>query len=355
MQNFIKNIEIENYKSIKKQNFDCERINLFIGRPNVGKSNLLEALSLLGKHSGDRFYSDYLNYEEIPNLFYDQNIESIIKIKTDKSLLLLKYFISSNDFAYILDFKNLKEPQELIKKVKDSAYFINQYIKDKDLGDKYTIFSFNLKGNIENASDLDAKSNIFSYDFKKNIDNKKLSINRLSSPFGENIFEIIVGYQKLRNDLTSYLNHYDLEIVYSFKDQTFHIQKKINGVVYETPYSLLADTLQRIIFYNAAIYSNSDSVLIFEEPEVNSFPPYIQELAENIVDSESNQFFISTHSPYLLNTIIEKNRKDIGVFIVEYRDHQTIVKKLTEDDISELLDYGTDIFLNIEDFFENGK
>ncbi|HUN16361.1 MAG TPA: hypothetical protein PK622_06105, partial [Saprospiraceae bacterium] len=43
----IKNISITNFKSIKKAELnDCRKVNLLIGYPNVGKSNILEALSL---------------------------------------------------------------------------------------------------------------------------------------------------------------------------------------------------------------------------------------------------------------------------------------------------------------------
>ena len=37
----IKNLTIQNFKSIKDLQLDCKRINLFIGEPNSGKSNLL--------------------------------------------------------------------------------------------------------------------------------------------------------------------------------------------------------------------------------------------------------------------------------------------------------------------------
>ena len=42
----IKNLEIKNFKSIKHLEMECKRINLFIGEPNAGKSNILEALGL---------------------------------------------------------------------------------------------------------------------------------------------------------------------------------------------------------------------------------------------------------------------------------------------------------------------
>lgn len=48
MESFIKRISIENFKSLRScEIVDCKRMNLFIGRPNVGKSNIIEAMSLL--------------------------------------------------------------------------------------------------------------------------------------------------------------------------------------------------------------------------------------------------------------------------------------------------------------------
>ena len=43
----IKNLEIENFKSIKHLKLDCKPINVFIGEPNTGKSNILETLGVL--------------------------------------------------------------------------------------------------------------------------------------------------------------------------------------------------------------------------------------------------------------------------------------------------------------------
>ncbi len=59
MVNLISDIEIKNFKSIKKVELNnCSRINVFIGKPNVGKSNILEALGLFGLP----FYKKNLNH-----------------------------------------------------------------------------------------------------------------------------------------------------------------------------------------------------------------------------------------------------------------------------------------------------
>ena len=48
MSALIKNLHIKNFKSVHDLSLECDRINIFIGKPNAGKSNILEAISLLG-------------------------------------------------------------------------------------------------------------------------------------------------------------------------------------------------------------------------------------------------------------------------------------------------------------------
>ena len=43
----IKRLKIVHFKSIKHLDFSCSRVNLLIGEPNTGKSNILEALGLV--------------------------------------------------------------------------------------------------------------------------------------------------------------------------------------------------------------------------------------------------------------------------------------------------------------------
>jgi hypothetical protein len=42
-------VQIRNYKSIRGLKFDAKRVNLFIGEPNTGKSNIIEALSFFAQ------------------------------------------------------------------------------------------------------------------------------------------------------------------------------------------------------------------------------------------------------------------------------------------------------------------
>jgi len=122
-------------------------------------------------------------------------------------------------------------------------------------------------------------------------------------------------------------------------------------VIIAHPYSVVSDTLQRVVFHIAAMETNRDSILIFEEPEAHSFPFYTKYIAERIAFDESNQYFISTHNPYFLLAVLEKTPKEnIAIFVTYLRDYQTQVKALSEQELEEILDLDVDVFFNLERF-----
>jgi len=137
-------------------------------------------------------------------------------------------------------------------------------------------------------------------------------------------------------------------------ERIFEVVKQAEGPLIAYPYALASDTLRRIIFYTVAIASNKDSVLVFEEPESNAFPYYTKYLGERIALDQTNQVFIATHNPYLLSAILEKSRKeDVQVFITYFKDYQTRVKPLTQDQVVELME--ADPFFNLDRFIEEGQ
>jgi len=89
-----------------------------------------------------------------------------------------------------------------------------------------------------------------------------------------------------------------------------------------------------------------------EEPEANLFPPTQTVLVEWLLDLTKEQkpchLFIATHSPYILETFLEK--KNIGVQLLYTRkdNDKTLIKTATEQDLQDMYDYGLDAFFNME-------
>ncbi|MHA1578900.1 MAG: AAA family ATPase [Candidatus Freyarchaeota archaeon] len=91
----IKSLEIRNFKSVKRLELNCGRINIFIGEPNTGKSNILETLGLLSFGAYGIYAShsirNFVRMELMGNLFYDENLDEKIEIRADDKLLDIEF------------------------------------------------------------------------------------------------------------------------------------------------------------------------------------------------------------------------------------------------------------------------
>ncbi|HEX8659523.1 MAG TPA: AAA family ATPase, partial [Hymenobacter sp.] len=105
MENALKFLRIQNFKSIKDVTLHPRRVNLIIGEPNVGKSNLLEAMSMLGAGLYERraqFLDLVLRYETISNLFYDNDPVTPIIVESSHAIAILQsQKMSSGDYHFV--------------------------------------------------------------------------------------------------------------------------------------------------------------------------------------------------------------------------------------------------------------
>ncbi len=193
------------------------------------------------------------------------------------------------------------------------------------------------------------------YKYKDYIKYDSRFISFLNPPFGENLPTIIQNNPEISEIAGEYFRRYNLNFVTTEND--IEIQKYINGAYRKIPYELMADTLRRIIFHIAAILSNRDSIILFEEPEAHSYPPYIVELATQILAEKTNQYFIVTHSPYLVNEIFDESyaSSDSVALHICYNDEGTDfmkIKTLDSEEIANVLNNGTDVFMNYNSLFK---
>jgi AAA15 family ATPase/GTPase len=345
----IRQLQINNYKSIGQLNLSCSRINVFVGEPNVGKSNILEALDL-----------SYLPWMLLRN--------SEVSLK-DLEGINLKQFFRVNGISDLFHFGDIS------KSISINTYgfcpdFSLDFKKKERTSDSKEESLFEIRSGNGSIVELDNDFNtlekkqyfgspIHPYKFKDNIefhDNGNY-MDTLMPPFGNNLGRVIshsVGLQDLIKDLAK---EYGFNVVIDKATDKISIQLKVNdGLVYSLKYEALADTFRRILFYVTAIRTNNAHVVTLEEPEAHSFPKYVSLMADEIIERRDRQFFIATHSPYLLNNLIENTPEgELSVFVCGYdnQNRQTTAKKLSSDDLSELLDYGVDIFFNINKYLDD--
>ncbi|MDL1956250.1 MAG: AAA family ATPase [Candidatus Desulfofervidus auxilii] len=319
----IKILEIDNFKSIKHLKLECKKINIFIGKPNTGKSNILETLGILsfGQYVNYTELKDFVRFENMSNLFYDEDLERNIKIKPDNEILQINFVFDREIFYCKTPFSSLECDYEG-KKINILHYTTNF----KKLHFKF--YRFAIKERFLRRE----------FDF-------------LLPPSGDNLLALLIARKELRKFVKDIFEEYGLRIVLKPQENKIEVQKEIEDIIISYPYSLVSDTLQRVVFHLLAIETNKNSIIVFEEPEAHAFPYYTKFLAERIALDKSNQYFISTHNPYLLLSILEKAPKDdVRIFITYFEDYQTKVKNLSEEDIKEIMDMEIDIFFNIGRF-----
>jgi len=321
----IKTLEIKNFKSIKHLKLDCKRVNLFIGKPNTGKSNILESVGIFSLPYVSGNLKEIVRFENMTNLFHDHEVNEKIEITADATALAIK-------------FENGKF------KVRG---------EDKDKQEEFNL-ELDYDGKRETGGFQNSPVKFYRFAVMDRFAGWEADF--LMPPRGENLLQILLTHKELRKVVAGLFSEYGFKMVLKPQEHKIEIQKDTpkeieENVVTYYPYALLSDTLQRVIFHLVAMETNKNSTIIFEEPEAHAFPFHAKFLAERIALDESNQYFISTHNPYFLLSVLEKTPKDdMGIFITHFKDYQTKVRPLTENEMPEVLDLDASVFFNLDQF-----
>ncbi|MES2701056.1 MAG: AAA family ATPase [Bacteroidota bacterium] len=347
MSNHIDHIEITNFKSIRHAKIEgCKRINVFIGYPNVGKSNILEAIST-GAYLNKSYevpFSQLVRLGNTAELFFDGATKNVVQINLSNEIESQIEYISVNEF-------NLK--------------FISQDPSTSNEGDKYfaTIKQVNFKdkrvsATADSTNGKTTSLKIKSYHFEKKISSASEGGDVfLNSPGGENLASVLQFNKEFRKEVSDLFKEYNLKLTIDQETNSIKALKQLDDeTIFLIPFYQMADTLQRLIFHKAAIMSNDNTVLLFEEPEAHMFPPYISNFTGDIIhDKIQNQYFISTHSPFVLNDLMEDAKQDLSIYAVGLKNGETTIKRITDEEMHEIYQYGIDLFFNLEDYLKDDQ
>ena len=274
MSIFVDHIFIRNFKSIRQISFEnCARINLLVGKPNSGKSNILEALSLFS----------------LPFLKENQKRK-------------ITRMIRCENLSELYHFGNTKDPILVV------------------MGASTCVVEFNLDETISVESNNGVRPHIYQVD--KNL---KVRFDRIK-------FE----YPAVKR--------------YIFPDKTISNKRNVNypippdGRHFKNEPINSSETDQRLNFFRTVINSNTDSILLLEEPESNCFIPLTTQITQEMISNHENQYFLSTYSPFMIHDLLENAGNELAIFEVDRVDFETVVRRLSEDDLNDLFQKGVDLF-----------
>lgn len=299
----IEYIKVRNFKSMGELKLDLARVNILIGEPNSGKSNILESVGILSVLSSDPSrLRDFVRFERVVDLFHDQRTNDSISVGTDRK-----------DQSISISFNN------------------NKLWIDSANGYK---FSYNMKGEFsgqEGKGPFEQFKGFKYYLFSKNMEFRGDDIERLIPPFGSNLPSLIHYNDTVKRMFSDLMEQYDYEPVidpYEFKIKLLKRSKDLKVLL---PYETISEGLRRQVFFNTAMLANRDSLITMEEPESSLFPYYVANFAETIgLSKDRNQYLISTHNNYFLRSIVEKTpATELKVHVVRMKEGRTVLESMT--------------------------
>jgi AAA15 family ATPase/GTPase len=325
----------------------CRKINLLIGPPNVGKSNILEALSLFHYLKTDFYASlpELVRVKNFSELFYNWDIKNPGSIIIDGELALkLKYLSESNvqaKFETLIQIVNDNWVSEPNMELQSLNLFYNENLLNKVARNDFSTPNF-----------LFYKYKDYDFETLNSAEGMRLDI-----PFGKNLFNLIKLNKELRKEVIELVRIYGLQLGIEKGIEEIKFLKIFeDGTMVSYPYHLLADTLKRLIFHKAAILTNASSIILFEEPEAHCYEPYILEITNLIKHDEYyNQFFIVTHSSFVIQELLRDSevRKFVSVFLVGSENMETKIKRMEDELVYEVYNSGLDVFFNYESLWKD--
>ena len=314
------NVHIQNFKSVRDLKFDAKRVNLFIGEPNTGKTNILEALALLseGVHGPGEF-KEVFRFRSVADLFTDQQVTTPITVATSGCRCTLSF--DGQLFMFVAKGSRQEDPNQ----------------------------GFQLNQNGPHNAWINLQYGIKYYRFKPGGTTTTQAIGVFQPPFGANLTSILYTNKGLRSRVSDLFRSGNFRLEIRPVENELRIAKAIGDDLFSFPYDSVSETWRRIIFYMAVLETNQNSTLLLDEPEANTFPFYTAYLAERIALDESNQFFLSTHNPYILGSIVGKTPvKDLAVYVTTMEGFNTCLKRVPDKSLPMILDYGPDAFMNLD-------
>lgn len=308
-------VSIKNFKSLRSLQFEARRVNIFIGEPNTGKSNILEALAFFSPGIFNSF-QEILRYKSVADLFFDQKLADALEVEIGEWKMTLRY--GRGDY--------------------EGFFFAGGVQKAK--------FELTHQG-LRNWGQQPTPIRYFCFKPAPSFPNDQPS--PLNPPFGDNLVAVLYTNEPLRKRIGEMIRAKGFRLQLKPTEHELLIAKDVDDELYSYPWTSVSETVRRVAFLMAALETNQGNTLLLDEPEANTFPFYTKYVAERIVLDESNQFFITTHNPYLLSSVVEKTpAKDLAVFVTRMEKFETKLKQIPQKNIPELLELDADAFFNLD-------
>lgn len=361
----LKEIEIKNYRGLRHVVFSPKSINIIVGPNNAGKSSILEAVGLL--LSSKNNFKDILLENDIFSFDIDDIVDFVgylinfreyparYLIRVNAQSSVIRGTVGKTEYSLLLEYIDYPKATEKIsellipylkKEVSKIARIIVEFstlgIKSKETKDKniekikqniftnilkqpmlflylYKVYKnrnkeicsvyvhFDISEDEEHTPLLTLKRGANIIYSRKKVKKVPLVLNFSKLAFAsdiEGLYDIVVEKGKMLSTIRILTERmpYISDIRKTEKGIYIYISHKES-----IPLSSMGDGFIALLKLSFLISLAEKGVIILEEPEVSLHPAFLDIIAEEIINnSDSVQFFISTHSLDFLYSALER-------------------------------------------------
>jgi hypothetical protein len=328
----IEHLAIERFKSILSLAPPCRKVNVFIGAPDTGKTNILEALYLLSRLGWGLPLDSSLRLSGdvgLEALFYRQFLDRPLQIslRLDRPLpgsSALELTLSA-EAAGAGGLRARLDPVGVAATIAWSGGW-----RVGELLDWIRCYVYAGTAGWHSA-----------------VEGPVVSV-----PQGSNLLYIARHQQRVYDFLKELVAELGWKLRFDLNRRTFLRSEVRAAEIVDYNLDLLSDSLKRLFFYGAILLTSEDATLVLDEPDVFAFPPYPRTLGEMIADDASNQFFLTTPNPYFLAALAEKTPPaHLALFVCSRReDGSTGARRLEEAEVARVIELGSSVFFNLDEF-----
>lgn len=350
-------LEIRNFKSVEHVELSCRRVNVLIGKPNTGKSNILESLGLIsyvGHGSRGGSLDSFVRCDEVSNLFHGGYLSRPIEINLYRSRSLGEELRIQERVGLILGYVNGRFKGGVGEDGLIRERGTERISTPIDLN-AYAMAGGGLSLTVSQGTEaLGIVPTCKFYRFAPLSTFPVKAGGFLSPPTGANLLSLLLRDLDLANEVNALFSESGLKLGLRAEENGIEVLTEYGNSRFSRPYRLTSTHLQRLVFHIAALRTNSDSLIVLEDPESNPYSSHSEDLAGSIAhDGGGNQFFLSTHSPHFLKSLLEKTPpEDIAVFMTNCYDYRTRASQVPQRDLA-VLTQEADLLFNFEALVES--
>lgn len=382
----MRRLYIRDFGPLKSAYVEIGRLNVIVGPQSSGKSSVLKVAAYfswlekrieltqnLSEASWDNLEEHLLKFYQITGYV---SVTTELTYETDCLRIVCKNKVMTAEWkdgrwsykrskvAYIPAERNLVSVIANWQKVQ-AADNILEFMTEWDIARKSRVRALKiLNFGVQYSYDESSNSNRVILDNGADLDLASASSGLQSLiPLYVNLNYLHSGQYRERDKMENYLSkseHTKLLELFVEKYVRHELPEKIEQETYRiAKHSHKNETVEETVKHSR-LYSNytnvKNSQVYLEEPEGNLFPPEQVILTDWLIAMGKDPFrknvmFIATHSPYIVNSFLEREKKDFNLLITVPADNgRSIVKTISEEDIQRIYDSGSDVFFNFEAF-----